>query len=29
LVRNPLIILASDAVDPLPPCHCDAPAQFS
>ena len=21
LVRNPLIILASDAVDPLPPCH--------
>ena len=25
LVRNPLIILAPDAVNPLPPCHCDAP----
>src|SRR5579872_1352448 len=25
LVRNPLIILASDAVDPLPPCHLCTP----
>ena len=29
LVRNPLIILAPDAVNPLPPCHYDAPARFN
>ena len=29
LVRNPLIILAPDAVNPLPPCHFAAPAQFN
>ena len=29
LVRNPLIILAPDAVYPLPPCHFATPAQFN
>ena len=29
LVRNPLIVLAPDAVYPLPPCHFIAPARFA
>ncbi len=29
LVRHPLIILAPDAVYPLPPCHFAAPARFN